>query len=458
MKRSYSNELNSMVRKTVLLKGWVNSCRDHGKIIFIDLRDMHGLTQIVISESDKEAYNTAKKLGPEYVVSIMGLVRERPEKLKNKNIISGEIEVDASNIQVLSEAKQLPFPIDQNTQNVNEELRLKYRYLDLRSYRMTQNIRKRNDVIQFMRKYLLDRDFVEIETPILTKSTPEGARDFVIPSRLHQGKFYSLPQSPQQYKMLLIVTGIEKYFQIARCFRDEDPRGDRQPEFTQLDLEMSFVTQEKILELTENLYIEMIKKLFPHKKISQTPFPKISYKDVMEKYHSDKPDLRKDKNNLNELAFAWIVDFPVFEWKKEENRWDAVHHPFTAPVEDWEIVKNNPDKAIAQQYDLVLNGFEIGGGSIRIHDPKLLMEVFKFMGNSEKVVREQFGHLLDAYEYGIPPLGGIASGIDRFLTIVQNEDSIREVIAFPKTGDSRDLMMDSPANITTEQKKELGLK
>ncbi len=458
MERKISSQVNKLVGKKVLMRGWVHARRDHGRIIFIDLRDLSGLTQVVITPENGDAYAVAEKLSLEDVVEIEGLVKERPEKLKNPNIVSGDVELELLRLKVLNKAQTPPFPVNEDTSKINEELRLKYRYLDLRTERMAKNLKKRNQVIQKMRRYLLERGFIEVETPILTKSTPEGARDYVVPSRVHQGKFYALPQSPQQYKMLLQVAGIERYFQIARCFRDEDPRGDRQPEFTQLDIEMSFVTQEEILELVEDLYIDLVKEIYPEKKITKTPFPRITYQEAMEKYGSDRPDTRSNKNDKNELAFAWVVDFPVFEWKEEEKRWDAVHHPFTAFKGDWEEVKKDPAGSKALQYDLVLNGFEIGGGSIRIHDPKLLFEVFKFMGNSEEMIKSQFGHLFEAYKYGVPPLGGIAPGIDRFMMIMENEPSIREVIAFPKTGDARDPMMDSPSEITSAQKKELGLK
>jgi len=294
---------------------------------------------------------------------------------------------------------------------------------------------------------------------MLTKSTPEGARDFLVPSRMYPGKFYALPQSPQQYKQLLMVAGLEKYFQIARCIRDEDPRADRQLEFTQLDLEMSFVTKNEILELTENLYVSLVKKLFPEKKIQKIPFPRITYKKAMEKYKSDKPDLRKNKESKEELAFAFIVDFPMFEWKETEKRWDAMHHPFTRPqTEDVKKIKKEPQNILAFQYDFVLNGYEIGGGSLRTFKPEVLETVFEVLGHTKKEARKKFSHLFEAFEYGVPPHGGIAPGLDRFLAIVLNEPNIREVIAFPKTGDSRDLMMDIPAPVAKEQLKELHIK
>jgi len=342
---------------------------------------------------------------------------------------------------------------------VSEEKRLKYRYLDLRRERMRRNLEMRQKVIQFMREFLQKEGFIEVETPILTKSTPEGARDFLVPSRLQPGNFYALPQSPQQYKQLLMVAGLEKYFQICRCFRDEDPRADRQPEFTQLDLEMSFMDEDDILSLTERLYIEIVRKIVPEKKIFKIPFPRITYKEAMKKYNSDKPDLRRNKSDPEELAFAFIVDFPMFEWKKEEKRWDAVHHPFTRPKTDnVQEIKKNPDKILAHQYDFVLNGYEIGGGSLRSYKPEVLETVFEVMGHKKTEIKKKFGHLLEAFEYGVPPHGGIAPGIDRFLAIVLKEPNIREVIAFPKTGDSRDLMMELPSEVTKEQLEELHIK
>ena len=324
---------------------------------------------------------------------------------------------------------------------------------------MKKNLQMRHQIIQFIRNWLSEKDFIEIETPILTKSTPEGARDYIVPSRQQPGKFYALPQSPQQYKQLLMVAGMEKYFQIARCFRDEDPRGDRQPEHTQLDLEMSFISQDDILKLTEDLYISLIKKLYPKKKISQIPFPKLDYAECMAKYKIDKPDLRQDKKNPDELAFAWIVNWPLFEWNSQEKRWDPHHHIFTAPQEkDLPLLEKSPDKVHSEQYDLVLNGNEIGGGSIRISDPEIQLKIFELVGISKTEAGEKFGHLLKAFEYGVPPHGGIAAGLDRLLAILEEESSIREVIAFPKTGDGRDLMMGAPADITKEQLKELNIK
>lgn len=460
MKRISILDSLKFISKRIKVSGWVNSRRDHGKLIFIDLRDFSGILQVVFSPNiNKDAYKIANKLRPEWVVEIIGKTKERPKNLINPKIKTGRIELEGEKLIILNKAKTPPFEISERKEELKEEIRMKYRYLDLRREKMKENLILRQKVINFMRNFLTKKGFIEIETPILGKSTPEGARDFLIPSRLHPGKFYALPQSPQQYKQLLIVSGFEKYFQIARCFRDEDPRADRQAEFTQLDLEMAFGEQEDILNIIEELYIETIKKITPQKNISQIPFPRITYKEAMEKYHTDKPDLRKNKNDLNELAFVFITDFFMFEWKEEENRWDTVHHPFTRPqTENIEEIKKQPSKILAYQYDLVLNGYEIGGGSLRSYKPEILEAVFETLGHKKEKIRQKFGHLLEAFEYGVPPHGGIALGIDRLITILANESSIREVIAFPKTGDGRDLLMNGPSEVEKEQLKELHLK
>jgi aspartyl-tRNA synthetase len=459
----FNSDCANFENKKIKLSGWVNVRRDHGKIIFIDLRDRSGLVQLVFVPNRDDVYKIANKLRGEDVISIEGLVKKRPKGQENENIKSGQVEIEVEKIDLLAKSENLPFEISKDTKIVDEELRLKYRYLDLRSHRMQKNLVLRHRVIKFIRDYLSKKDFLEIETPILTKSTPEGARDYLVPSRLQPKKFYALPQSPQQYKQLLMVAGIERYFQIAKCFRDEDPRGDRQPEFTQLDLEMSFVTQDDILNLIEELFIKLVKEVTPEKKITQIPFPRLSFSEVMKKYKTDKPDLRKStsggKKDPNELAFAFIIDWPMFEWNKKTKRWDPYHHIFTSPKkEDLPLLDKDPGKVKSWQHDLVLNGSEVGGGSIRITDPKIQEKILELVGISKKEAQERFGHMLKAFEYGVPPHGGIAAGLDRFITMLANESSIREVIAFPKTGDARDLMMSAPSDVDPQQLKDLHLK
>ena len=434
MIRTLIQDLNAKLNKQVKICGWVDSRRDHGKISFIDLRDRTGIIQVVTTED----------LRPEWVLEIIGKIKKRPKNQENKNLETGTIELEAQKIKILNKAKTLPFELNNN--KVGEDIRMQYRYLDLRSQRMKNNIILRHKVIKLIREFLYKKDFTEIETPILTKSTPEGARDYVVPSRIQPGHFYALPQSPQQYKQLLMIAGLEKYFQIARCFRDEDTRGDRQPEFTQLDLEMSFVNQEDILKLTQEL-MQKIAKLTGRK----TTWTRLTYAEAMRKYKSDKPDLRKNKD---ELAFCWILDWPLFEWNKDEKRWDPMHHIFTAPKDP---NFKDPKTAKSWQHDLVLNGYEIAGGSIRIHDRATQEKIFKLVGISKQEVQKKFEHLLKAFEYGAPPHGGIAPGLDRIVMLLAQEPSIREVIAFPKTGDGRDLMMNSPSKLDKKQLQELNI-
>jgi len=419
-----------------------------------------GLAQIVFSDNlDKEIYKLSESLRPEWVVEIIGTVKERPEKMKNEKIETGGIEIKAEKLNIYNKAETLPFPIETDGYEVDEEKRLKYRYLDLRRKRLQKNLKMRQEVIYFMRTRLKEKGFIEVETPILTKSTPEGARDFLVPARLQSGKFYALPQSPQQYKQLLMVAGLERYFQIARCLRDEDPRSDRQAEHTQLDIEMSFVEREDILNLIETLYIDICKTIFPKKKIKEIPFPRMTYKEAMKKYNSDKPDLRTNKKDNNELAFCFVTDFPMFEWHEGDKRWGAMHHPFTMPQsKNIEEIKKYPEKILAYQYDLALNGYEIAGGSIRSTNLEILTAVFEVLGHSSKETKDQFKNYFEAFKYGVPPHGGIASGLDRFLSILLDEPNIREVIAFPKTGDNRGLMMEVPSSVSEEQLKELHIK
>jgi aspartyl-tRNA synthetase len=460
MKDIFINETKNMVGKQVNLFGWVHVRRDHGKIIFIDLRDRSGIIQTVFVPSQGQIYELAKTLRSEWSIKIRGKINARPEKMINPEIETGKVELEPEELEILNESITPPFAIDTNGLDVGEDLRMKYRYLDLRRQRMARNISKRHEFILSMRNWLSGEGFIEVETPILTKSTPEGARDYVVPSRLYPGKFFALPQSPQQYKQLLMTSGIEKYFQIARCFRDEDTRGDRQPEFTQLDLEMSFAQREDVMDVNERLLIYLVKTLYPEKEIQEIPFPRISYKEAMEKYDSDRPDLRKDKNNPNLLSFCWVIDFPFFD-KTDEGGWTFTHNPFSAPKPEFMddlMSKNNVGDIITTQYDVVLNGWEIGGGSIRNHKAEALKAVFQIMGFEDERIENNFGHMLEAFRFGTPPHGGIAWGLDRILALLHNEPNIREVMAFPKTGDARDLLMESPSEISQKQLKELKLK
>ncbi len=460
MKRTYTKQALDNIGEKIKVAGWVDTVRSHGKIVFIDLRDFEGVLQIVVGPDQKEAYELAKKVRPEWVIEAKGKVSERPEKMVNKDLETGKVEIAVEKIEVLSEAETPPFSVEGEGYEISEEKRMTYRYLDLRRKRMKDNIVVRNNTIQFMRNYLVEKGFIEIETPILTKSTPEGSRDFVVPSRLQPGKFYALPQSPQQYKQLLQVAGFEKYFQVARCLRDEDPRADRQAEHTQLDIEMSFVEQEDIMSLIEKLFIKTVKEIFPEKRIQETPFPRITYKEAMDKYGTDRPDLRKDKEDPNLLAFTWVFDFPFFE-KNDKGGWTFTHNPFSAPKKEFLkdlMEKKNIENILASQYDIVMNGWELGGGSIRNHKPEALKTVFEIMGYKKEEIEEKFGHMIKAFSYGAPPHGGIASGLDRFIALMRNEKSIREVIAFPKTGDNRALMTEAPSEISEEQLKELNIK
>ena len=459
MNRTYIKDLAAKAGETVKIAGWVDVRRDHGKLIFIDLRDMSGKVQMVALPNHEEAHAITGTLRSEWVIDVKGIVNKRPEKMVNDKEPNGAIEVEITEVKILNEAVTPVFEINDDGREVNEETRLTNRYLDLRRSRMQKNLRMRHKVVRFFRNYLSDRDFAEIETPILTKSTPEGARDFIVPSRLYNGKFYALPQSPQQYKQLLMAGGMERYFQIAKCLRDEDTRGDRQPEFTQLDLEMSFAEQKDVMNIIEEMLIETVKVLYPQKKIQQIPFPILTHKEAMEKYNSDKPDLREDKNNPDLLAFCWVVDFPFFE-KTDKGGWTFTHNPFSSPkTEHMEMLMNKESigEILTTQYDIALNGYEAGGGSIRNHKSEALEKVFEIMGFEKDKIWQDFGHMLKAFSSGTPPHGGIALGLDRLIMILQNEPNIREVIAFPKTGDARDPMMDSPSEISKEQLVELGI-
>ncbi len=466
MKRIFIKNLKDYIEKEVSISGWVHVRRDQGKLIFIDIRDMTGRVQSVILPNHTEAMDIAKEVRSEWVVEVKGIIHERPEKNRKVDEENGNIELEVTELVILNQAETPIFDVTSDGKEINEEGRLTYRYLDLRRPRLQKNIRMRHSVAKVVRDSLDKQNFVEVETPYLTKSTPEGARDYIVPSRLYPGKFYALPQSPQQYKQLLMSGGIERYFQLARCMRDEDTRGDRQPEFTQLDLEMSFVTREDVMEVNEKLLIDIVSTLYPEKKIQQIPFPKISYKEAMEKYGNDRPDIRENKEDPNLLAFCWIIDFPFFEKTntsenaQTEGDWTFTHNPFSAPIKehmDSLLNKENIGDIIAAQYDVVLNGCEIGGGSIRNHDPEALRTVFEIIGHTKENIDKNFGHMLRALGSGTPPHGGIAWGFDRLIMLLENEVNIREVIAFPKTGEGKDLMMDSPSEVSDKQLKELGI-
>ena len=593
MLKSHScGELNrTHVGSRVTLAGWVHRRRDHGGLTFIDLRDREGIVQVVYNpELAAECHRIATEMRNEYVVSVTGKVSLRPEGTVNPKLPTGEIEIIAEETKILNPSLTPPFYINEDVE-VDENIRLKYRYLDIRRERMKDNLILRHRVIKYMRDFLDKRGFIEVETPILIKSTPEGARDYLVPSRLHPGEFYALPQSPQQIKQLLMVAGIEKYFQIAKCFRDEDNRADRQPEHTQLDIEISFVEEEDIFNLIEELYTSMIEKLKPEFKPLK-PFPRLSYADVMERFGSDKPDLRfgmeladlsdiaagtefgvfsravaeggkvkgicapgcagysrgqlDELNKLvrtlgaagiltialdssagsldditidnvksvaskyltveqvkaiaermnagpgdlmliaagnikmvnmvldtlrnemgkrlclipkDQLAFAFIVDFPLFEYDEKLGRWDSVHHPFSAPKdEDIPYIDTAPEKVTGRQYDLVCNGYELASGSIRIHQREIQNKVFNLLGYKDEEIRARFGHLLDAFEYGAPPHGGIAPGVDRLVMLLAGEENIREVMAFPKNQAAMDLTLNAPSPVSDEQLTELHLK
>ncbi len=440
--------------KSVTLCGWVANRRDHGKLIFIDIRDRYGLTQVVfIPKESGEAYKLAQELRNEFVIKLTGLVNKRPGGTVNPKLATGEIEVLAKELEILNPSSTPPFEILDET-DITEEIRLKYRYLDLRRSKVFNNLLLRSNLYKVIRAYLCAEDFIECETPILTKSTPEGARDYLVPSRANLGQFFALPQSPQLFKQILMVAGIEKYYQIAKCFRDEDLRADRQPEFTQLDIEMSFVDEEDIFSLTEGLMKAILKKL---KNIDlAVPFPRISYPEAMAKYKCDKPDLREELKT--EFAFCWVVDFPLFKFNAEEKRWESEHHPFTCPAaEDLENLEQFPDKVKSRSYDLVLNGMELGSGSIRIHRQELQEKIFKIIGLEKEEVQKRFGFLLEAFQFGAPPHGGVAFGMDRLLAILAQETSIREVITFPKNSNAFCPLTGAPSDVEDKQLKELGL-
>ncbi|MBS3143553.1 aspartate--tRNA ligase [Candidatus Woesearchaeota archaeon] len=433
----------------VNLCGWVETIRLQGKIGFLLLKDRYGITQVFLNPKLTKTFGTLNK---ESIILITGEVKKRPTNQVKKEQKIGEIEVIASEIKILNKAEHLP--LDLNVES-SEETRLKFRYLDLRRKKVQHKLIMRYQMMKSIRSYMDNNDFIELETPILAKSTPEGARDYLVPSRIDKGKFFALPQSPQIFKQLFMVAGMDKYYQIARCLRDEDLRSDRQPEFTQLDVEMSFIDEEDVIKLIEGLMKKVFKDVLDLD--IKIPFERIKYDECMKKYKTDKPNLSK---NEEEFKFLWIIDFPLMEYSKEEKRFVSMNHPFTSPRE--EDIKNletgKLDKIKARAYDLVLNGYEIGGGSIRIHDPKLQYKIFEKLKLTKEEIQEKFGFFINALKYGTPPHGGIALGLDRIAAIITKSESIRDVIAFPKNKDAKDLMLDSPSIISDKQLKELGLK
>ena len=446
-------EINEkLAGKKVNLCGWIDSIRYFKSMVFIVLRDRYGKVQCIIPNSSK-GFEDAKKLTLESSIKINGEVKSRPKGQENKKMgKQGGVEVSVSELEIFNLCPKMPF--DLKAENT-EDIRLENRFLDLRTDRMQKNIFLRGKITSAVLEFFEKEDFVYIETPILGKSTPEGARDFLVPSRKEKGKVYALPQSPQIFKQLSQVAGFDKYIQIARCFRDEDSRKDRQPEFTQIDIEMSFIEEKDIIDVTERMLKHVFKKVLD--KDIKTPFKRITYEEAMKKYGVDNPDLRKDKKDINEFAFCWVLDFPTFEYSKEDKRYKSVHHPFTAPLLGKKGKLDFNEKSKSKAYDIVLNGSEIGGGSIRIHDSEVQSKVFDILKISKAEAKSKFGFLLNALQFGAPPHGGIALGMDRLVQLMAGEENIREVIAFPKNKEAKDLMMNSPSDIYKEQLDEVGL-
>lgn len=442
------NEKN--IGREVTLCGWIHRRRDHGNIVFIDLRDREGITQVVFG--GKKLVGAITELRTEYVLSVTGKVNLRPKGTENPNLPTGQVEVFCAQYTVLGTSQPCPFEIDTAGNEVTEELRFTYRYLDLRRPQIAQKLVFRHRIIKAIRDFLDGHKFIEIETPLLTKSTPEGARDYLVAARLNAGKFYALPQSPQLFKQILMVGGMDRYFQIAKCLRDEDLRADRQPEFTQLDIEMSFIEENDILALVENLlkliFEQVLNRPLP------LPFPRMTYAEAQDRYKTDKPDLRSGKEDG--FRFLWVTDFPLFKFNEEEKRWESEHHPFTAPQGNQ--LSEDLRGITARAYDLVLNGVEIASGSIRIHQRVLQEKVFDLLQIDKKEAEERFGFLLRALEYGAPPHGGIALGLDRFIALLLEETSIREVIAFPKTQKGVCLLSGAPSPVSPKQLKEIGIR
>lgn len=459
MQRTLTAELHTYIGKTVTLQGWVDSKRDHGKVTFIDLRDRMGKVQCV-------GYKIMGELTKESVISITGLVKERPGSMTNAKEANGDLEMDVQEYQVLNKAQELPLSVDDDGHDINEEVRLKYRYLDLRRPRMQKITKLRSQLYRYLREGLYREDFVEVETPMLTKSTKEGARDFVVPARLQPGMFYALPQSPQQYKQLLMTAGVERYFQMARCIRDEDLRADRGFEFTQLDLEMSFVNREDVMQTVESIVKNAVKAV--NGKLQKETFPVITYQEAMARYGADRFDLRTAAEKQDgTLAFAWVVDFPFFkkvdkadiaEVRDGKSGWTFTHNPFSRAKDEFvadHLAQENVENILTTQYDLVCNGYEVGGGSIRAHQPEMLKATFQIMGYTDQEIEESVGHMLRAFEVGTPPHGGIALGLDRLVMLLAGETSLKEAIAFPMTSSGRTAVMDAPSAVTQEQLAEL---
>ena len=457
MERTFIEDLQGKVGETVKIAGWISVRRDQGKMVFFDFRDMTGTVQgVVLPKSD--AIEVAKDASRESSVYVEGIVNQRPEKNVNPEVQNGSIELEVVKLEIVSAAATLPFEISEDTSGINEETRLQYRYLDLRSERLQKNLHLRSEFVRRCREYLFSKKFTEIETPLLTESTPEGSRDFVVPSRLNPGNFYALPQSPQHYKQLLMVAGFERYFQIARAVRDEDLRADRGFEHTQVDIEMSFVKQEDVMNLIEDMITTTVEGMgFT---IKQKPFPRVTYAESMAKYGADKFDMRTEEDKANGvLAYAWVYKFPFFE-KTDEGGWTFTHNPFSMPIPEhveWVMSKENIGDILTTQYDLVCNGFEAGGGSIRAHDADILKKVYEIMGFSEEDLQERVGHMLEAFRYGTPPHGGIALGVERNIMNLAGESYLREVQAFPMTRGGKTAVMSAPKPLTQKQLQELSL-
>ena len=456
--RVYINKLREHIDKEVLIAGWVHVRRDHGKLIFIDMRDATGKVQMVALPNNKEAHTIAETVRPEWVIEVMGKVNKRPSKMVNSDEENGGIEIEMLSMHILNKSKTPPFEITEDTSDVDETTRLKYRYLDLRTERMQRNLKIRSRFVQKCRQYLFAKNFTEIETPLLTESTAEGARDFIVPSRLHKGKFYALPQSPQQYKQLLMTAGFERYFQIARAIRDEDLRADRGFEHTQIDIEISFVSMQNVMDMVEDMITTVVEAM--GYVIKEKPFPKFTYEEALKIYGDDKFDLRTEKEKEeNILAYAWVNEFPLFE-KTDSGSWTFSHNPFSMPKEEhieWLLGGKNIKNIFSTQYDLVCNGFETGGGSIRIHKAEMLRAVYRVMGYSEEETEKSVGHMLEAFEYGTPPHGGIALGVERNIMNLVGEVALREVQAFPMTRSGQTAVMDGPSEVPKEQLDELGI-